>query len=130
MEKRLINSEMLLTQEVKMAVKIGLAKKRNEKLQEELKRLIPEIIKLGVEKVILFGSLASGDIHKSSDIDIIIVQRTEKKFLDRLEEFYNYLRPEFGMDIFVYTPEEFSEMKENNRFMKSVLKNGRILYEK
>ena len=113
-----------------MGFKIGLAQKRREKLEEELKRIIPEIIKLGVEKIILFGSLNSENVHKSSDIDLIVVQKTEKNFLERLEEFYNYLNPKVAMDIFVYTPEEFEEMKNKNSFIKSALKKGRIIYEK
>jgi len=113
-----------------MGFKIGLAQKRREKLEEELKRIIPEIIKLGVEKIILFGSLNSENVHKSSDIDLIVVQKTEKNFLERLEKFYNYLNPKVAMDIFVYTPEEFEEMKNKNSFIKSALKKGRIIYEK
>jgi len=113
-----------------MGFKIGLAQKRREKLEEELKRIIPEIIKLGVEKIILFGSLNSENVHKSSDIDLIVVQKTEKNFLERIEKFYNYLNPKVAMDIFVYTPEEFEEMKNKNSFIKSALKKGRIIYEK
>jgi predicted nucleotidyltransferase len=113
-----------------MGYKIGLSQKRREKLEAELQRIILDIIKLGVEKIILFGSLSSGNVHKSSDIDLIIVKKTEKKFLERLEEFYNYLNLEVGVDILVYTPEEFEEMKENNPFIMSALKHGRIIYER
>jgi predicted nucleotidyltransferase len=113
-----------------MGFKVGLAQKRREKLESELKRIIPEIIKLGVEKIILFGSLNSGNVHKSSDIDILVIQRTEKRFLERLDEYYNYLKPKVAIDIFVYTPEEFEEMKERNFFINSVLKKGRVIYEK
>jgi predicted nucleotidyltransferase len=115
---------------IKMGFKVGLAQKRREKLESELKRIIPEIIKLGVEKIILFGSLNSGNVHKSSDIDILVIQRTEKRFLERLDEYYNYLKPKVAIDIFVYTPEEFEEMKERNFFINSVLKKGRVIYEK
>jgi len=113
-----------------MGLKIGLAQRRKEKLKNELNRIVPEIIKLGVEKIILFGSLNSHSIHKSSDIDIIVVKKTKKKFLERIEEFYNYLNPKVAIDIFIYTPEEFEEMKNKNSFVKSALKKGRIIYEK
>jgi predicted nucleotidyltransferase len=113
-----------------MGYKIGLSQKRKQKLEAELQRIILEIIKLGVEKIILFGSLSSGDVHKSSDIDLIIVKKTEKKFLERLEEFYNYLNPQVAVDILVYTPEEFEEMKRNNPFIITALKHGRIIYER
>jgi predicted nucleotidyltransferase len=113
-----------------MGFKIGFAEKRKEKLENELKRIIPEIIKTGIEKIILFGSLNSGEIHKTSDIDIIIIKKTEKKFLERIEEYYNYLNPKVAIDIFVYTPEEFEEMKKWNSFILFVLKKGRVIYEK
>jgi predicted nucleotidyltransferase len=74
--------------------------------------------------------LSSGDVHKSSDIDLIIVKKTKKKFLERLEEFYNYLNPQVAVDILVYTPEEFEEMKENNPFIITALKHGRVIYER
>jgi len=113
-----------------MPIKTGLTEERRKRLDEELKRLVPEIIKLDVEKVILFGSLAKGKIHKASDIDLIIVKRTEKRFLDRLDEFYSRLNPRVGVDIFVYTPEEFAEMKDHNPFLKKAIEEGVIIYEK
>ena len=113
-----------------MSFKIGLTQKRKELLEYELSRIIPKIIQLNVEKIILFGSLTSDNIHKSSDIDLIIVKKSNKKFLDRLEEFYQFLNPSLSLDILVYSPEEFYELKENNHFIKSALKNGRIIYER
>ena len=112
-----------------MGFKIGLAEKRKKKLEEELKLLIPKIIKAEVEKIILFGSLSHGNLHKTSDIDLIIVQKTEKRFLERLDEFYKYLNPSVAVDIFVYTPQEFEEMKRSS-FMKSALRRGKVLYER
>ncbi|HIC91732.1 MAG TPA: nucleotidyltransferase domain-containing protein [Syntrophaceae bacterium] len=113
-----------------MGFKIGLAEKRKERLERELNRLVPEIIRLGVEKIILFGSLSSNEIHKASDIDLVVVQKTKKRFLERLDEFYNYLKPNVAVDIFVYTPEEFNGMKDRNSFIKYALNKGRIIYEK
>ncbi len=113
-----------------MAFKIGIAQKRKKNLKDELYRLIPEIIKFDVEKIILFGSLASDNIHKSSDIDIIIVKKTGKRFFDRLEEFYKHLKPRYGMNILVYSQEEFEEMRNSNQFIKSALMRWRIIYER
>lgn len=115
---------------INMPYKIGLAKKRKKILAKELHRIIPEIIKMNVEQIIVFGSFATGNIHKSSDIDIIIIKETSKRFLDRLEEFYQVIGPRVGIDIFVYSPKEFLEMKKSNQFIKSALEQGRIIYEK
>ncbi len=81
-----------------------------------------------VEKIILFGSLARGDADKYSDIDIVVIQKTDKRFIDRLLEFVNL---PVSCDILVYTPEEFQNMLEQgNYFIKKVVSEGKILYEK
>ena len=59
--------------EHKMAFRMGLSEKRKEVLEKELERILPLLIKLGVKKVILFGSLSGGKIHQSSDIDLLVV---------------------------------------------------------
>ena len=58
------------------------------------------------------------------------IKKTDKKFPDRLDEFYDHLKPRVAVDILVYTPEEFEKMKGSNQFIRHALKNGRILYEK
>jgi len=113
----------------KMPYKIGLAEKRKKILEEKLKEIVPKIVEMGVEKIILFGSLASDNVNRSSDIDLVVVKKTGKRFIDRLEEFYEYLNLGVATDIFVYTPEEFEQMKEGS-FLKSALRKGVVLYEK
>ncbi|MBN1772492.1 MAG: hypothetical protein JXB32_14580 [Deltaproteobacteria bacterium] len=39
-----------------------------------------------VVRVILFESTARGRIAARSDVDLVVVQRTERRFLDRLDE--------------------------------------------
>ncbi|MGB9607137.1 MAG: nucleotidyltransferase domain-containing protein [bacterium] len=112
-----------------MPYKIGLKEERRKRLEEELNRMLPLIIKSGVKKVILFGSLAKGVVHKGSDIDLVIVKDTKKRFLDRLDEYYSLLSPKVATDIFVYTPEEFEEMMKEGGFLHSALKEGKVLYE-
>jgi predicted nucleotidyltransferase len=75
-----------------------------------------------IKKIILFGSVARG----SSDLDLIIIQETDKKFLSRLEPFYRDAR--IAMDILVYTPEEFAAMMEGV-FLKNALRDGVVIYE-
>lgn len=69
--------------------------------------------------IILFLKLIYGFI------DLIVVKETDKKFLDRLDEFYLDASP---LDILVYTPEEVDEMKERP-FIKRAMKEGQILPE-
>lgn len=96
-------------------------------LKAELDRILNRLKKdPSMRLVLLFGSLARGDAREHSDIDLIVVKETEKRFLDRLDEFYNDARE--AMDVLVYTPQEFEEMKERP-FVKRALKEGKILYE-
>jgi len=79
-----------------------------------------------IKKIILFGSVARGDVHRGSDLDLIIIQETDKKFLSRLEPFY--LDARIAMDILVYTPEEFATMMEGV-FLRNALRDGVVIYE-
>ena len=96
-------------------------------LKAELERILKRLKSdPSVRKVLLFGSLARGDARDHSDIDLIVVKDTTMRFLDRLDEFYDDARE--AMDILVYTPQEFEEMKERP-FIKMALREGKMLYE-
>jgi predicted nucleotidyltransferase len=79
------------------------------------------------ETIILFGSRARGDERPDSDYDLIIVKKTDERFVKRSQAI-----PDLPMrtDCFIYTPEEFEEMKDSSPFMIDALKNSRILYQK
>jgi len=104
--------------------------KRLKVLRDELERAISSIISLNPEKVVLFGSLEKEDVHSKSDIDLLIVWKTDLPFLKRLEVFYDAIKPNVAMDILVYTPEEIERLYGENRFITKVLNEGRVLYEK
>jgi uncharacterized protein len=112
-----------------MPFRVGLAEKRKEVLEKELGRILPLLINLGAKKIILFGSLSVGKVHRSSDIDLVVVRESNQRFLDRLDELYQAVKPNYGIDLFVYTPEEFEEMSVTNPFLRKTIKEGRLLYE-
>jgi predicted nucleotidyltransferase len=112
-----------------MAVRFPRVQERKEKLQVKLKAMLDKIKTRDVEKVILFGSMVTGELGSTSDIDLIIIQKTTKRFLDRLEEWYTFLEPDVAVDILVYTPEEISEMITWNRFIRMALEQGEVLFE-
>jgi len=81
-----------------------------------------------IEKIILFGSAARGDADEYSDLDLILIKETSKRFVERLVEVP--LLPVHA-DVFVYTPEEFERMRENeNPFILSALESAKVLYER
>jgi predicted nucleotidyltransferase len=93
---------------------------------------LAEIVKIIVEgygpvlKIILFGSAARGGADEYSDLDLIIIKKTTDPFVKRLVDV-----PPLPVraDVFVYTPEEFERMKENeNPFIMSALESAKVIY--
>jgi len=104
-------------------------KPREELLNLELDRIIGKIDMAGVQKIILFGSLAKGNVNLTSDIDLIIIRETSQRFLDRLDAVYREIEPNMAVDVLVYTPKEIADMIQWNSFIRQALKEGRVLYE-
>jgi predicted nucleotidyltransferase len=82
------------------------------------------------ERVYLFGSWARGEGDELSDLDLVVIKRTTAPFFDRLREIGALLPADVGgVDVLVYTPEEFRVMaKEGNAFAEMISKEGRLIY--
>ena len=94
-------------------------------------RLKPLFDRNNVEKAILFGSLARGTASRRSDLDIAIVMKTRKRFLDRYDQFNEIfsILPGTAIDMLIYTPEELEAIL-HRRFIKQILDEGVIVYER
>lgn len=105
---------------------------RNMLLEKELRRFLPLLKQhYRPHKIILFGSLASDQVGEWSDLDLVIVAETDKRFLDRVKEAMLLLRPRVGVDLLVYTPEEFKHLSQERSFFHTeVLGKGKVLYER
>ena len=84
------------------------------------------------EKIVLFGSYSYGHPDKESDLDILVIKRTDLPRHKRSIPVYDALR---GLiipkDIVVYTPEEVKDWESvPQSFVTSILRRGRVLYEK
>lgn len=90
---------------------------------------------MGASLALIFGSFAREDYSKRSDIDLIFVEETGQRFIDRIGRYLHALRDKdalklFDIDVLVYTPREFEKMKKDgNRLILRALKEGKILYE-
>ena len=88
------------------------------------------------EKVILFGSAVAGVTHQDGDIDLVVIKKTDRRFYDRIGDVLHILwsgaeTPKIGVDVLVYTPEEFQEMSRQNYFIREeILEKGQIIYER
>lgn len=108
------------------------AEQRERILAAELERFIQTIVEhMQPERIIVFGSFASGQIGEWSDLDLVVVVETGLPFYDRLKQVLLLVRPEVGMDVLVYTPGEWEEMRQDRLFVKEeIAQKGRIVYER
>ncbi len=87
--------------------------------------------KHGVMKVVVFGSFARGEPSRRSDLDILVVQRTDKRFLDRYDGIFGEITDVVrgrDVDLLIYTPEELERMSDGP-FIARALKEGIVIYE-
>jgi predicted nucleotidyltransferase len=82
----------------------------------------------GAERVILYGSYARGEATEDSDIDLLVVARTEEGFLDRMAAVRAAIRDlRRGMPIspIVVTPDELEDHNKKGRaFVQVILEEG------
>ena len=102
---------------------------RRAKLQAELERIVRVLVEqYDPECVILYGSFAHGDIHEWSDLDLCVIKRTEKRFIERLEEVGLLTLPRVGCQILVYTPEELEAVKQQGHYFDCLRGCSRIAF--
>jgi len=99
-------------------------------LAESLRRAVQALSALEeVERVSLVGSYAEGRADLRSDLDLLVVMRTELPFVERLRRLYSLLALPVDVDLFCYTAEEMASLKESP-FFKHLLAKEVVLYEK
>ena len=83
-------------------------------------------------KIILFGSYANGTQNEDSDLDLLIVQDSELPMQKRgLDIRMSLIGTKIPMDILIYTKTEFEQEKNSAfSFLKSAIKNSKVLYER
>jgi uncharacterized protein len=84
------------------------------------------------EKIILFGSYATGKQNNDSDIDLLVIKDTDLPKHKRSFDIQKMLRGSMmPIDILVYTQKEFEqEQHEKYSFLSAVIKTSKILYER
>jgi predicted nucleotidyltransferase len=84
------------------------------------------------ERIYLFGSHARNEADTLSDIDLIVIKKTNLPFLERLREIQRYLPQDAGsVDILVYTPEELDDMqRRGNAFGELIQEEAQLIYDR
>jgi predicted nucleotidyltransferase len=95
------------------------------------KSLLPVFKQYRIEKAILFGSFARKENSSHSDVDLILIKKTQQRFFDRYDKILvdlNKALPDHGLDVLIYTPEELERIAERP-FIAQAIRDGMILYE-
>ena len=70
----------------------------------------------GAHAAWIFGSRARGTASAESDIDVIVVAPTDRPFVDRFRDYLPAItNADVGVDLLVYTPDEFARMQAEER---------------
>lgn len=84
------------------------------------------------DRVILYGSRASGRSRPDSDVDVLIVKETDRRPIDRRVEVESLLldrQPGLALDLVVYTPRELLDLYlAGSPFIEEVMETGRVLF--
>jgi uncharacterized protein len=105
----------------------------NKQIQEVTNIIVKEI---QPEKVLLFGSYASGLPDSGSDIDILVVVDKDLEKKSRMEAMMTLLKTAlanllFAKDFKMYSLKEYNELKKNKlSFLYNALRNAKTLYER
>lgn len=101
-----------------------------EKIKSKLKELKEETNFKGIQKVILFGSVARGDDHTTSDIDICLITSDDISNSDRCNAKYTIFDDEEYPYVDCVT---VKESKFNNatewKLYDYIKKDGTLIYE-
>lgn len=79
----------------------------------------------------MFGSIARGEPSPYSDVALILVPRTEKRFVERYEGLHQEPSKAFpfaAIEALIYTPEKRERMQKR-WFVAAALREGKVIYE-
>jgi predicted nucleotidyltransferase len=112
-------------QTVPMGLKVSVGKSLRPAIQKIVQELKPD-------KIILFGSYAYGAPNPHSDVDLLVIMKTNASSKDRSWAVSRLLLPRpFPVDILVKTPKEVEKaLASGDFFLKEILTRGKVLYER
>jgi hypothetical protein len=91
-----------------------------------VKEFMLQVKEIDLQKIILFGSQATGKANKESDIDLIIVAKgfENMDFFERVKKMYQHWNLDYPVDFLCYTPKEFAKKKKRINIVSEAIKEG------
>jgi predicted nucleotidyltransferase len=101
--------------------------------QLEIEKIMKQIVeKFNPVKIILFGSLARGNYHAESDIDLLVVQDSVDDRIAVTSKYYKEIDYDIPTDFVITKPEDYSigNSDNTNMFARTIQNEGVVLYER
>ena len=99
-----------------------------EKIENALQEMVRQLRSLGAKRILLFGSLARGEIRIASDLDLIALFDDNLNFKERMKFVYNNIEPPVDVDILAYSFKEFERLKDRP-FFRHILSYAKVVYD-
>ncbi|MCL0033780.1 nucleotidyltransferase domain-containing protein [Thermodesulfovibrionales bacterium] len=101
-------------------------------IEDEIKSFVNDVAKrFNPERIILFGSHASGDATPDSDVDILVVMDFKSRPHQQSFEIRRAIKRSFPLDLLVRRPADIDyRLKLGDFFIKEIVREGKVLYEK
>lgn len=90
--------------------------------------IISSLKQFNPQKIVLFGSYAYGKPNPESDLDILVVVDTDKKFHQRIQQLRPLLPKNKAVDLIVLTPQEYQTARGVNPLVVEIDSKGKVLY--
>ncbi len=100
-------------------------------IEKEIESITAQIIqKYKPDRIILFGSAASGNPTSDSDADFLIIKEDTPYYgAERIRELSRLITRDIAVDFLVYRRDEFEKrIKMGDPFLKTIIKEGKVLY--
>jgi len=81
------------------------------------------------ERIVLFGSYATGKATEDSDVDILVIMPHAQRNIEKSLDITRKVDRSFPLDLIVRTPQETRRrLKQRDMFLTSILNEGKTLY--
>jgi predicted nucleotidyltransferase len=82
------------------------------------------------ERIILFGSYASGKPTEDSDVDLLVILPFEELPVQKAIAIRQQIKAPFPLDLMARTPQQIQQRLDmGDFFIQDIMRNGRVLYE-
>ncbi len=112
-----------------MPIVFGFSNHRNNCLEKELSKFSNDSKQLGAKSLAVFGDFSLSKVKPDTSLDLLIIQETNEKFINRDEFWITHLRPSVHTRFFVYTPEEYKLLSADNYAINNIKNSMEIIFQ-